>query len=227
MTGNEAPPRPSRVDPRTKYSHFKIKPKGSTSSSSSPPVSKARESDQGSGGERAHMPKLLQEPPSLQRPFDPRELFDSKEAAASDSEVSTGHFGSTFGSFFTRLSATEASGSGTASSNLPYGEITMTTHVHRDTEADSKSSKADTTTTVSECRKDQAQDEDGKTDSTTKATVPSYLAELGVGLGDSDLTIDSAFSSLDKKEEAETSKESLLVTAKKLPSIFSLEPGTL
>ena len=212
--------RPLRIDPRTKYSHYKIKPKGSPSSSAGG-VQSTLKGKEGDGmtaeqiGERAHnvMPKLLQEPPPSQRPFDPRELFDSAASkdVPEDYQVS-GPFGSTFGSYFTRSS--EAT-----SSNAPYGEITMT-NVSKDEQSESSPGKVKSA--------DSAEPEkvDGKADE-TKKVVPSYLAELGVGLGGDDLTIESAFSSLDnsngKGENSEGMKKT--VTAKSLPSIFGFGSG--
>ena len=220
--------RPLRIDPRTKYSQFKIKPKGSPSSSSSvggaQSILKGKESDgmsavqNSASGERTHMPRLLQEPPPLQRPFDPQELFDSAASkdVPADYQVS-GPFGSTFGSYFTRSSeAAEA-----ASSNAPYGEITMTTAGTDAPSAEGSPGKAKST------ESQEMEKEVVKSDE-TKKVVPSYLAELGVGLGGDDLTIDSAFSSLDnnggKGENNGGLKET--VTAKSLPSIFGFGSGT-
>ncbi|CAI7996825.1 hypothetical protein GBAR_LOCUS1972 [Geodia barretti] len=115
--------RPHRVDPRTKYSHLKIKSKSSASPASGGGVLKGREGEEGAAIDRTHMPKLLQEPPALQRPYDPHELFDSAASKDVESDFAvSGPFGSTFGSFFTRSSPPQATGK---SSGLPYGEITM------------------------------------------------------------------------------------------------------
>ena len=81
----------------------------------------------------------------------------------------------------------------------------------------------------SESRQDTGGEGDVKSNSTKSTAVPSYLAELGV---DSDLTIDSAFSSLKGQDTAATSGsgeggQKTEVMAKKLPSIFGFGSGTL
>lgn len=224
--------RPLRVDPRTKYSQFKIKAKGSPSTLS-PPVSsgtgsilKGKESNgptsdqiSSAGKEKtstAQMPKLLQQPPPQQRPFDPRELFDSAASKDVPSDYqATGPFGITFGSYFTRSSEAVKS----TNNNMPYGEIHMTNVTTSSTTLKDISSEEET--------REHANEGDSKSDE-AKKTVPSYLAELDVGLGDTDLTIDSAFSSLDKKDIAgQGDSRKMEDTAKKLPSIFSLGSGTL
>lgn len=101
----------------------------------------------------------------------------------------------------------------------------MTSTVTSDASKNFSNEESQTETTQSV---EQAEEGDSRSDETKKA-VPSYLAELGVGLGDSDLTIDSAFSSLDKKDDLAGQGESKKteITAKKLPNIFSLGTGTL
>ena len=216
------------MDPRTKYSHLKIKPKGAPSLSGSSGSGGGQKGEGGTAdvtggaGERTHMPKLLQEPPPVQRPFDPRELFDSaasREVSGSEYQVSSGPFGTTFGSFFTRSSSD--SGAPTTDS-LQYGEITMTSD--RDSGKSETNAATATNPEESEAKKEEL-------NSTKTTVVPSYLAELGVG--ESDLMIDSAFSSLDKKDGtggqdgSSRGTESTTVTAKKLPNIFGLGSGTL
>ena len=222
--------RPLRIDPRTKYSQFKIKAKGSPSSSSPGSILKGKESngptsDQNSREKTgtAQMPKLLQEPPPQQRPFDPCELFDSTGSKDEPSEYQTaGPFGSTFGSYFMRSSSEAAE----STTNMPYGEIHMTSVVTSDASKNVSNEENQTEITQSMV---QVEEGDSRLDETKKA-VPSYLAELGVGLGDSDLTIDSAFSSLDKKDDiaaGQGDSKKTEITAKKLPNIFSLGTGTL
>ena len=244
-----------RIDPRTKYSHFKIKTKGSPSSTSSSLAPSSlgspsgtsgttqsilRRDIQGEGGaadqisagsERtsAPMPKLLQDPPPPQRPLDPRELFGSVSAkeVPSDYEVS-GPFGSSsFGSFFSRSSET-----GESATKMPFGEITMPNN-QTDNEAALTQSEEKHREPTRLAEPQEARENDRKPED-TKVQVPSYLAELGMGLGgDSSLTIDSAFSSLDKKGDADagggggSGEQKTAVTAKKLPSIFSFGSGSL
>lgn len=108
--------------------------------------------------------------------------------------------------------------------NMPYGEIHMTTVAKSDA-SKNVSSEEDQSRTMESM--EQADDGESRSDE-SKMAVPSYLAELGVGLGDADLTIDSAFSSLDKKDTAgQEDSRKTEITAKKLPNIFSLGTGTL
>ena len=173
------------------------------------------------------MPKLLQEPPALQRPYDPHELFDSAASKDVESDFAvSGPFGSTFGSFFTRSSPPQATGK---SSGLPYGEITMQGITEKEpaTTVQGKQDENTVEAASSQTHEGPHVDENDKSNSTKSAAVPSYLAELGV---DSDLTIDSAFSSLMGGDDAagETgSGEKTEVMAKKLPSIFGFGSGTL
>ena len=181
------------------------------------------------------MPKLLQEPPTLDRPIDPRELFDGETSGEVGSEYQvSGPFGSSFGSFFARssssLAAAEAGTDGTG--GLPYGEITMAGMIERENSENSNklsgTQERDTTgAAASEGDRDAGEGE-GKSNSVKSgaAAVPSYLAELGV---ESDLTIDSAFSSLKGEEgggEEGEKEEGDEVKAKKLPSIFGFGAGT-
>ena len=231
------------MDPRTKYSHLKIKSKSSASSStlatSSGGIGILKGSEGGEGGERppsdrTHMPKLLQEPPPLQRPYDPLELFDSAASREVESDFPvSGPFGTTFGSFFTRSSPPQ--GGGGKNSDLPYGEITMQSITEKESRVKDtvpeKQDKSSVEAVPSQTDQSAQGNEDKKSNSTKSAAVPLYLAELGV---DSDLTIDSAFSSL--KDGGSTAQRpggegeggpKTEVMAKKLPSIFGFGSGTL
>ena len=186
------------------------------------------------------MPKLLQEPPTLQRPFDPHELFDSATSREVESPFPVaGPFGGTFGSFFTRSSPPQTGTTSNSSSGggggLPYGEITMGGIPARETSGGEDGEKvsggrektAVETTSMAEPQHNAQEEGDGKAKSAkSAAAVPLYLAELGV---ENDLTIDSAFSSL-KREETEGGTdggEGGQVMAKKLPSIFGFGSGGL
>ena len=232
--------RPLRVDPRTKYSHLKIKSKGSTGSNppQGSPVGAAgghsilKRGAQGEGvsgelsaAEReaggrisfSPMPKLLQNRDNLEKPLDPKELFGSaegKEASDSAEFEVTGHFGSSIGSYFTRHSES------THLSKQPFGEITMPEVREKKEEGGIGERDVEA---AAEANTKGERGEAGREGEETKVEVPSYLAELGVGLGESDLMIDSAFSSLDKKDggsESETQKQKPQDAAKKLPNIF-------
>jgi hypothetical protein len=237
-TGRAVPPpsagregeqsRPHRVDPRTKYSHLKIKSKSAASSASGGGGLKGEGGERplGAAIDRTHMPKLLQEPPALQRPYDPHELFDSAASREVESDYAvSGPFVSTFGSFFTRSSPPQASSTG-KSSGLPYGEITMQGITEKEpATVQGKQDENTVEAASSQTHQGPHVDENDKSNSTKSPAVPSYLAELGV---DSDLTIDSAFSSLKGGDTAgETgSGEKNEVMAKKLPSIFGFGSGT-
>ena len=214
----ETPPA-RRVDPRTKYSHLKIKPKGS----SSPGGSKRPNTDSSSASANPSfkIPKLLQDSSALDRPMDPRDLFKGVvEAAESDySDVpaapSLGIFKS---NFFPRSQQPGKEGEGPA--KQPFGEITL----EGASGQDSKSS----TRNEGEAKPPDSNDADSLVSkSPPQPSVPSYLAQLDVGRGtDNDLKIDSAFGSLatDKGEgggaSSDGKKEEL--QARKLPSMFGL-----
>ena len=227
---------PRRVDPRTKYAHLKIKPKGQSASpqqqqpSSTSSILK-KTSSSGKPSETSErpehkqelpfkIPKLLQNPLSLDKPLDPRELFGSNEKGL-ETEQEYGEITAPFGSFrpfFSRSSqAGPSSSEHESGAKQPFGEITLE-HQEKRTSPPPQVTRT-------------AQPEEKEVEVSPSASfppkVPSYLASLDVGLGggSSDLTIDSAFSSLgDKSKEQgvamETSKEPQ--TAKKLPSIFGL-----
>ena len=220
--------RSPRLDPRTKYSHFKIKSKGSPTLSHNPPsggsgaasilkknelFSRDQSSISGSDNPAtsAPMPKLLQNRENLEKPLDPRELFGAGAKEVPSDYGMAGHFGSGFGTYFSR--------SLESSEKLPFGEITMP---EPKKESDAEGDEMEKVETKSE-----KEPTDKDSTEQRKVEVPSYMAELG--LGESGLTIDSAFSSLDKKDqeaENEAQKQKSLDAAKKLPSIFSFSSSS-
>lgn len=65
-----------RMDPRMKYSHLKIKPKGSGSPGGQQPPKRANpDGSPSAGGPSFKIPKLLQDSSALDRPMDPHDLF--------------------------------------------------------------------------------------------------------------------------------------------------------
>ena len=244
-----------RIDPRTKYSHLKIKQKGlqnlnppqgspggghsilkrggQVEGSRSDTLMQENIEGARGGSSLAPMPKLLQNREILERPLDPKELFGGNSGGRGGSPEfeMVGLFGSSIGSYISRVSDPRSS------SELSFGEITMPeTNEHRP-EAKEGDERSEGEGVSGEGLSVKAEDDkkEGVSSSMkgeeTPVAVPSYLAELGVGLGDSDLTIDSAFSSLDKKEEVENERESVSQksqdAAKKLPSIFSFNSTSL
>lgn len=202
-----------RVDPRTKYAHLKIKSKGQSASPQQPSgahsILKKTSSetrlemlDRGSDRPPFVIPKLLQDPTTLDKPLDPGELFGG--STSMEPEDITTPFGS-FRSFFTK-SETAVSATGAQQ----FGEITLQ-------DKQSEENVNPQRTKLTEGQDSQAVARTPETSAPeTKQSVPSYLAALDLGLDEPrDLKIDSAFGSL-----GETSKEGQKEGAKKLPSIF-------
>lgn len=235
---------PRRVNPRTKYAHLKIKPKGQSASpqqqqpgSTSSILKKSTSSRQSEAAERLEpkqetlfkIPKLLQNPQSLDNPLDPKELFGSN-AKGLETEQEYGEITGPFGSFRPFFSRNESGSRGGQSSSQrgtgtkqPYGEITLE---HRD---DSLRKSPSPPPQISRTAQPEARKEEKDTklspSAITQSPVPSYLASLGLGSGSDDLTIDSAFGSLgDKNKDAADAGKGAEKqdTAKKLPSIFGL-----
>ena len=218
-----------RRDPRTKYAHLKIKSKGQPSSSggqSSQPILKrgAGEAGMESAVPGFKIPKLLQDTSNLNRPLDPRELFGSKDALSGGEEEYAGvtaPFGA-FRSIFTQSQPSDADGNiaDSAISSQKFGEITMGAAVDP---SPAKAKESNKVTTGEKATPESAANEQVKTEK-EPSQVPSYLADLNVGLG-SDLKIDSAFGSLSEKsakdgDDSKPGSSSHDSQARKLPSIF-------
>lgn len=212
-----------RVDPHTKYSHLKIKPKGSGSPNQSSSILKRNApEDSSSPTPPFKIPRLLQDPAALDRPMEARDLFKGVGgvAEAGYDEVSFGMFKS---NFFPRSQQIQE-GVGPGVARQPFGEITLEDMLPgRDAESASD-----------EKGKGRGSDkhiegaEEMHVNSSAAASpsplVPSYLAQLDVGGLGNDLKIDSAFGSLTSKCEGggasnEKGEES---QARKLPSMFGL-----
>ena len=235
---------PRRVNPRTKYAHLKIKPKGQSASpqqqqpgSTSSILKKSASSKQSESSERLEpkqetpfkIPKLLQNPLVLDNPLDPKELFGSN-AKGLETEQDYGEITAPFGSFRPFFSRNESGRRAGPSSSQhgtgtkqPYGEITLE---HQD---NSRRKSVSPPPVIARTAPPEAEKEEKETklspSENTVPAVPSYLASLGLGGGSDDLTIDSAFGSLGDKSKVatETGKEpEKQDTAKKLPSIFGL-----
>ena len=184
------------------------------------------------GSSPAPMPKLLQNREVLERPLDPKELFGGNSGGSREGSLEfdmVGIFGSSVGSYISRVSDPRSS------SDASFGEITLpqNTHGPETKDGDEKCEREGVSGESLSAKQEEVKKEGvsgTKKGEETPVTVPSYLAELGVGLGESDLTIDSAFRSLDKRV-IESKKESVTQksqdTAKKLPSIFSFNSTSL
>ena len=214
-----SPADPRRVDPRTKYAHLKIKPKNQSSPtighSSSHSILKKGQVKEDKSPDKTDkpftIPKLLQDPSALEKPLDPCELFSGSTEAGQEYGEIRAPFG-TFGSYFSRAQEGSLSPKG---SHQQFGEITLNVNTkhkaeERIPEKESPNQKESPTP-----QKDAS--------SPTKPHVPSYFAQLELEL-DSDLKIDSAFSSLEEKSKGEDGSDAdskqKLDAAKKLPSIF-------
>lgn len=230
-----------RVDPRTKYAHLKIKSKGSGKGGSSPCqassssiLKKAQGEDTEGGHSTFEVPKLLQDPSALNKPIDPRDLFKN----AGSSEVSYGGGGGgggtgPFGLFKSNLFSSRTQSqdnSDDRKSRRQFGEITLdqTTSIPRDENSNSSEQgdgkESNTTETHSDSSKSNKNTESEDPSAPAKVQVPSYFANLDVGLG-SDLKIDSALGALasknvEEEENGRRKEEKEELQARKLPSMF-------
>lgn len=232
-----------KVDPRMKYSHLKIKSKGSNTSSQSTILKRPEESS----NPNFKIPKLLQNSSSLERPMDARDLFKGEdggeggERGYGDISASFGMFKSNF--FSTRSELQDGASNIATTNKQPFGEITMKkgNNGRRDSTTSSNENNGEMKAlTTAEKEKEgynssdkgAVETDDTEEDTTLfKPTVPSYLAHLDVGLGNDDLKIDSAFGSLaagkadggsGNGEGGATSDKQHDSQARKLPSMFGL-----
>lgn len=221
-----------RVDPRTKYSHLKIKPKGSNSPSQSSSLKRPHPDSPPTSSSPAptsfKIPKLLQDSSVLEKPMDPRDLFKGVGATEAGYEEISGPFGMFKSNFFPHSQHAQGEAGQTLQS---FGEITLSTAPSEDAKSSSKSTgkgSKEVETKKEMFHSDlETNSEDntkpGDSSASSKPPVPSYLAHLDVGLGGDDLKIDSAFGSLPGKDEGGVaSKESKESQARKLPSMFGL-----
>ena len=197
-----------RVDPRRKYSHLKIKSRGESSQQSSSILKRgAREGGDESSGLGFKIPKLLQNPSTLEKPLDPRDLFGGKDEDTQEYGDYTAPFGTFKSSFFSQSQHSTLSEDPLSSQK--FGEITL----------DADKAKVSTSEENLEEKSDET-----SAKVPPKNEVPSYFAHLDMGL-DSDLKIDSAFGSLSEGGKTASDSEEVKVQdsqARKLPSIFGL-----
>lgn len=188
-----------RVDPRKKYSHLKIKTKGQEES----PQQLKKESNNDKPVAGFKIPKLLKDSIGLDKPLDPLELFGASELGSQ-----------------------------------PYGEITIGNYTspfsqHSVSDVVNNGHNGDKSDACREDKLDQFKvgESTNRTslsstylDNPKPAQVPSYLAQIDLGSGTSDLRIESAFGSLldkDRSPEEEDSKDEVQQShARKLPSVF-------
>lgn len=204
-----------RVDPRVKYSHLKIKTKGSSSPTQSSSLKRPLPEDSSHATPSSFkIPKLLQEGVGLDKPMDLRDLFKGvggmQEAGYDDTSAPVGMFKS---NFFPRSQQSEED------TKQPFGEITLT---GKEANAGSQSGAKDEDVEVDGGRATSTAETNPKCEAPEVSKVPSYLAQLDVGLG-SDLQIDSAFGSLAGKADSDgdaTSNQGEEFQARKLPSML-------
>ena len=216
-----------RVDPRTKYAHFKIKSKGGVSpNQSSSSILKRPQED--STNASFKIPKLLQDSTALEKPMDPQDLFKGGLGSSDIGYKDIPAPGMFKSSFFSRSQTQDDRSEDT---KQPFGEITM--KAVDSSVKDLIESKVETLTTGGGLNSDiRITSEDIKKedlmDMPPKPEVPSYFASLDMGVPGNDLKIDSAFGSLAGKtesgcEEGGSSEDKQKDSpARKLPSMFGL-----
>ena len=215
-----------RVDPRRKYSHLKIKSKGGSSPSQSSSILKCSQGDDASDP-TFKIPKLLQDSSVLDKPIDPQDLFKGVGSA----EASYGEVSAPLGIFKSNFFSRSQTQDKAENMKLPFGEITLkdsstAPSSSEEEKAENGMDKEHHSKEIPLSSKDSCSDELTEEQTPPKPShVPSYLAQLDMGLG-SDLKIDSAFGSLADKTETSggenSKKKEEESQARKLPSMFGL-----
>ena len=194
-----------RLDPRKKYSHLKIKTKGSPQQ----PLTKT-EGDVDSASTGFRIPKLLKDTSGLDKPLDPSDLFSGGELGSQPyGEITIGNYTSPF---------SQHTEDGGVDSNFKNSR-----EVNRRDEVPVSDDRQDAQESVAV---NDSKNRTSPTFSDSKlAQVPSYFAQIDMGLGGGtdDLKIESAFGSLSDKnkqsgDEADDRGQSS--HARKLPSVF-------
>ena len=231
-----------RIDPRRKYAHLKIRSKGASTGGSSPAQSQSSTSSAickkkaqgeeivGSGRLTFEVPRLLQDPSALKKPINACDLFkntnSSEDSYGLGKEEEAGPFGLFKSNFFS--SRTPAQDNSGDRKTGQFGEITLDQVIS--TKQDVKTDSPDPLEFQSNTTKIDSVQASGSTGSDdvstpTKPQVPSYFANLDIGLG-KDLQIESALGALASKNEVEgemiTEESTVKLQARKLPSMFSL-----
>lgn len=154
--------------------------------------------------------------------MDPRDLFKGGVTGSAESgyeDVTAAPFGMFKSNFFSRSQSSPQEEAGLV--KQAFGEITLEGTSPR-SPAESKQWGKETgrdskTTSESDENPQKNPEEDS-----SPSGVPSYLAQLDVGLG-SDLKIDSAFGSLARdRSEGDKDGQKEELQARKLPSMFGL-----
>lgn len=209
-----------------KYSHLKIKPKGSSSPSQSI-LKRPHPDSESSSPSSFKIPKLLQDPAALDRPMDPRDLFKGSAETGYEDSSTPAPFGIFKSNFFSRSQSAPTDKRAGPVDKQAFGEITLddaVIHPPAGSEEDRKQGAKGASGADVQAESGDELLSKPKEKSPEPPAVPSYLAQLDVGLG-SDLKIDSAFGSLadsgksDKEGKKEGEEETL---ARKLPSMFGL-----
>jgi len=223
-----------RVDPRLKYAHLKIKSKkpGAESDAPRPPSlppslssSTNKKGPEDGSRDKFEVPKLLQDPSALNKPIDPRELFRN---AGGENIGSLGYEIETsgpFGLFKSNLfsSRSQQNTDHDKGDQQQFGEITLRgTTPPKGYPSGTSIIDKDNASMISSGQSQVAGDDSttessGSAGSAQSSSVPSYLAQLDMGLG-KDLKIESALGALASKSTTEETK--VEEKARKLPNIF-------
>ena len=233
-----------RIDPRLKYSHLKIKSKKGSSegttqnqssllASSSISILKKGQEESTRDSSAFEVPKLLQDPSSLNKPIDPRELFRNASGGSGvdlgyGDDNNAGPFGMFRSNLFSSRPQPTQEASDGSKTQQQFGEITLKTTTPprggvisnedmKETEGESSKSLSNTNLSSSSV---SAAGESSQSTEHAQAEVPSYLAQLDVGVG-KDLKIESALGALGSKNlDGGTKKDDEEQQARKLPNIF-------
>jgi hypothetical protein len=158
--------------------------------------------------------------------MDPRDLFkgnpESGESGYDD--IASASFGMFKSNFFSRSQSTSEEGAGPA--KQAFGEITLENVSSQDLAESNEGEKKGVKDLKDEVhtRTDESSVKEHLKDPSPHPSVPSYLAQLDVGVGN-DLQIESAFGSLtdDGKDASnKDGKKGEESQARKLPSMFGL-----
>ena len=230
-----------RMDPRLKYSHLKIKSKkpGAESETQRPPLmppsasssSKKAQDDISRDNSPFEVPKLLQDPSALNKLIDPRELFKNPGGSSGSLDYETetsGPFGLFKSNLFSSRSQQAQESPDDKGSQQQFGEITLRESIPPNGDPREASiGNKDNGPATSSGQSQTAVGGNGATECSDSAgptqipSVPSYLAQLDMGLG-KDLKIESALGALASKNTDDESKmeDKEDLQARKLPNIF-------
>ena len=169
-----------RLDPRMKYAHLKIKPKGSSSSTSlSSSISKKTQREDVEGGlSTFQVPKLLQNPSALNKPINSHNLF--KNSNSSEAHYGEGADGCSVlfkSNFFSSEIPSQDSTDDCKSKQ--FGEITLEQNTPTAGNVDTNFSELVVEeSTATKIRSNSLSENTDNISESTEPQVPSYFANL-------------------------------------------------